>query len=80
MTRAAHELTRNRTGALTPDLQGRSIPDLATPEGQALIEQHLEGIDLLMLDNLSALCGCNENKGRSGCPFRDGCLVSDAGG
>lgn len=41
---------------LTPDLQVFGIPDLATPEGQAIINQYItEAIDLIILDNLSSL-------------------------
>ena len=38
---------------ITPDLQDRGLPDLATISGQDQIEEHLEGVDLLVLDNLS---------------------------
>src|SRR5262249_11530194 len=31
------------------------VPNLATPVGQRAIEEHLEGVDLLILDNLSTL-------------------------
>ncbi len=41
---------------ITPDLQEYGIPDLATPEGQAEIEHHLVGVELVVLDNLSTLC------------------------
>jgi putative DNA primase/helicase len=41
---------------ITPDLQERPMPDLGTTEGQDLLESHLEGIDLVILDNLSCLC------------------------
>lgn len=38
------------------DLQDESMPSLSSPEGQAAIDKHLEGVDLLILDNLSTLC------------------------
>ena len=41
---------------ITPDVQPCRMPDLATREGQLLIEPYLPGIDLVVLDNLSALC------------------------
>jgi putative DNA primase/helicase len=41
---------------LAADYQAEGMPDLATPEGQAEIEPFLEGIDLVILDNLSTLC------------------------
>lgn len=41
--------------SITPDLQACGIPDLATKEGQALLEDCLDGIELLILDNLSTL-------------------------
>jgi RecA-family ATPase/DNA-binding CsgD family transcriptional regulator len=41
---------------LTPDLQERGIPDLATPAGQRALERHLsDDIALIILDNLSTL-------------------------
>ena len=57
---------------ITPDFQERPIPDLSTVEGQGLIEPHLDGIDLLVLDNLSALCRYgNENEGESWLPMQE---------
>ena len=41
---------------ITPDLQTGNIPDLSTPEGQAAVEEHLDGVSLVVLDNLSTLC------------------------
>lgn len=39
------------------DLQDGVTPNIATPEGQAAIEKHLDGIELVIFDNLSCLCG-----------------------
>jgi putative DNA primase/helicase len=56
---------------ITPDFQDRPMPDLATREGQHLLEQHLAGIDLLVLDNLSALLRSgDENKGEDWTPIQ----------
>jgi putative DNA primase/helicase len=56
---------------ITPDLQDRGLPDLATAEGQALIEAHLEGIGLVVLDNLSCLVReGKENEGDSWLPIQ----------
>lgn len=41
---------------ITPDLQKQFMPDLATIEGQAAIEPHLEGVSLVIVDNISTLC------------------------
>ncbi|MDH3738445.1 MAG: AAA family ATPase, partial [Alphaproteobacteria bacterium] len=41
---------------ITPDMQEEGIPDLSTDEGQAAIEDHLEGVSLVVVDNLSTLC------------------------
>lgn len=38
------------------DLQDESMPSLSSSEGQAALDKHLEGVDLLILDNLSTLC------------------------
>lgn len=41
---------------ITPDLQNIVMPDLATKEGQALINYHItDEIDLIIVDNLSCL-------------------------
>lgn len=51
---------------ITPDLQDGPMPDLSTHEGQARIEPDLEGIQMVVIDNLSCLCRSgNENEGGS---------------
>jgi hypothetical protein len=40
---------------ITPDIQEYGIPDLATLEGQEALEPHLDGVSLVILDNLSTL-------------------------
>lgn len=40
---------------LSADMQDRSLPDLATQAGQRAIEGHLDNVEFLILDNLSAL-------------------------
>ncbi len=60
---------------VTPDLQQRPMPDLATLEGQRLLEQHVAGVDLIVLDNLSALCRYgNENEGEGWLPVQEWAL------
>lgn len=57
---------------ITPDLQDEPMPNLASPEGQAMIEANLHGVNLLVLDNLSTLCsGGEENKAESWQPIQD---------
>jgi len=57
---------------ITPDMQDFAMPDLATPEGQMLIERELGEADLLVLDNLSALCRSGkENEGESWLPVQE---------
>jgi DnaB-like helicase N terminal domain/AAA domain len=61
---------------ITPDFQERPIPDLATSRGQQLLESHLAGIDLVVLDNLSALCRYgNENEGEDWLPVQEWALA-----
>ncbi len=56
---------------ITPDMQSHPMPDLATPEGQMLVESELSGAELLVLDNLSALCRSGkENEGESWLPMQ----------
>src|SRR5215469_15564280 len=69
------EPPRDTLRIITPDLQDRPMPDLATAEGQRFIEPHLEGVDLLVLDNLSALCReGNENEGEAWLPVQEWAL------
>lgn len=63
---------------ITPDRLplGMCIPDLSTNEGQQFIEKHLDGVKLLILDNLSALCRTGkENDSESWVPMQ-GWLLS----
>lgn len=60
---------------ITPDLQIDPMPNISTPEGQALIEKHIEGIDLVVVDNISTLCGCGrENEAESWIPVQQWAL------
>jgi putative DNA primase/helicase len=62
----------NNLSIITPDMQEMGIPDLSTPEGQAAIEEHLEGVQLLILDNLSSLCRKGkENEAESWLPVQE---------
>lgn len=40
---------------LTPDLQERAMPNLATQEGQETLAPFLDGVDLLVMDNIATL-------------------------
>jgi KaiC/GvpD/RAD55 family RecA-like ATPase len=40
---------------LTPDLQGRPLPDLSCKEGRNVIESLLNNVDLIVIDNISCL-------------------------
>lgn len=60
---------------ITPDVQDRGLPDLATITGQDEIEPHLDGVDLLVLDNLSCLVrATKENEGDSWVSIQDWAL------
>jgi putative DNA primase/helicase len=41
---------------ITPDLYPEGIPDLSTEEGQKAVGDNLDGVSLVVVDNLSALC------------------------
>jgi len=41
---------------LTPDIQSRAMPNLATPDGQEALEPYLKDVDLLIIDNIATLC------------------------
>jgi len=46
----------SRLRIVTPDLQPHGIPDLATTEGQEIINQYIDDdIDLIIIDNISCL-------------------------
>jgi putative DNA primase/helicase len=61
----------NNLQIITPDFQELGIADLATPEGQRVIEEHLAGVNLLILDNLSALCRTGkENESEAWIPMQ----------
>ena len=56
---------------ITPDTQELGIPDLSTLSGQEWLEPHLEGINLLILDNLSSLSRSGrENESESWNPLQ----------
>ena len=56
---------------ITPDLQEFGIPDLCTLGGQAALVEHVQGADLIILDNLSALARTGrENEAESWLPMQ----------
>lgn len=50
------ELAEANISILAADMFLEGLPDLSTPEGQAMLAPALEGQDLMILDNLSTLC------------------------
>jgi len=58
---------------IAADHQDCGIPDLATKEGVEAIEEHIaDGVDLVILDNLSTLCRAGkENEGESWTPIQE---------
>ena len=57
---------------ITPDIQDIGMPDISSPEGQELIEPHLEGVELVILDNLSTLSRSGkENEGEAWLPVQE---------
>lgn len=58
---------------LTPDLLEYGVPNIATSEGQAMIEEHLREGDLIILDNLSCLArtGKSQNDDETWSPIQD---------
>lgn len=71
MTKSMPPVDEDYMRIITPDQQELGIPDLATEEGQALVEEHLEGVELLILDNLSSLLrNGRENEAESSLPLQ----------
>ena len=57
---------------ITPDLQETGIPDLSDPGGQAAVDRHLDGVEFLVLDNISTLFrGGVENEAESWAPVQE---------
>jgi putative DNA primase/helicase len=57
---------------ITPDIQEHGIPSFATPEGQALLERHLDDVALVILDHHSALFrGVGENEPEAAEPAQE---------
>jgi putative DNA primase/helicase len=72
-TEIGHPLDNLRV--ITSDLQSHALPDLSTIAGQDLIEAHLDGVELLVLDNLSSLVrAVKENEGEGWLPVQDWAL------
>ena len=55
---------------ITPDSQELSIPNLASYEGQEALEPALEGVELLILDNISTLTSTRENESDGWAPMQ----------
>jgi putative DNA primase/helicase len=57
---------------LAADGQELGLPDLSSPKGQEALDPFLQGVDLLILDNLSTLCRSGkENEGESWIPVQE---------
>lgn len=68
---AAPESAMRNLSLITPDMQNRPMPDLATAVGQKALEPFLSDIDLLVLDNISTLCRTGkENESQSWQPMQ----------
>lgn len=66
----------NNLRIINPNFQDCGIPDLMTQEGQRKIEEHLDGVDLIIFDNMSALfTSGKENEAESWVPIQ-GWLLS----
>ncbi len=60
---------------ITPDFQDMGMPDLSTEEGQAMVEEHLSGVDLIIVDNISTLVrNGRENEAEGWIPVQEWAL------
>ena len=58
--------TLKNMALITPDLQPCPMPDLSTAGGQTMIEPFLQGVDMVVLDNIATLCRTGkENESQS---------------
>jgi putative DNA primase/helicase len=70
------ELQPENIRIITPDVQTSGLPDISTVSGQAEIEAHLDGAQLIILDNLSALVRTGkENEGEGWLPVQEWALA-----
>lgn len=68
---AVPEYALQNFSLLTPDMQPRPMPDLATVAGQRALEPFLSGVNMLVLDNLATLCRTGkENEAQSWMPMQ----------
>ena len=76
------EPLENGFSILTPDLQPNGVmPNLSSPLGRDLIDEHINGVDLIIIDNLSTLArGGKENEGESWLPIQEWALKHRAQG
>lgn len=66
---------------LTPDIQKAAMPDLTRFDDQTQLEPFLEGIDLIIVDNISTLCRSGkENDADAWIPVQDWALRMRASG
>jgi KaiC/GvpD/RAD55 family RecA-like ATPase len=56
---------------ITPDLQDNPMPDLSTSEGREAVRRYTDKADLIIIDNISTLCGSGkENEADSWLPLQ----------
>ena len=68
---AGIDIQATRLRIITPDTQELPMPNLAQEAGQRLIEPHLEGVSLVVVDNLACLCSAGkENETESWVPVQ----------
>jgi putative DNA primase/helicase len=66
---------------ITPDLHPDGMIDLADPADQQILSAHLDGISLIIVDNLSTLCRTGkENEGEGWLPIQQWALQQRAAG
>lgn len=66
---------------VTPDMQDSGMINLSDPEDQSSLQPYLEGIDVIILDNLSTLCRSGkESEGEAWLPVQQWALQQRAAG
>lgn len=65
---------------ITPDFQEGIMPDLSSRQGQEMINPHLDGISLIIVDNISTLCRGKENEAESWIAVQEWALKMRASG
>jgi len=76
----ANDLVDAPLGFITRDLNADKPLDITSKTTQRMIEAHLDGVELIIIDNISTLCSGKENESESWIPMQEFALRMRASG